>query len=135
EKILLATRQEVPHSSVVLIERVEEKADKDGKPLLVVEATIGVEKENQKAILIGKGGSMLKAIGTDARRDIEAELGLRCHLALTVAVRRSWREDNSVLDRIFLGTRALVASEGASERDVDDDDDDDDDGGQGGEDE
>lgn len=111
EKILLATRQEIPHASVVLIERIEEKRDKDGKPLLVVEATIGVEKENQKAILIGRGGAMLKGIGSDARRDVEAELGLHAHLALKVAVRPRWREDPSVLDRIYSGTRALIATD------------------------
>ena len=111
EKILLATRQEIPHASVVLIERVEEKTDRDGKPLLVVEATIGVEKENQKAILIGRGGAMLKGIGTDARRDVESELGLRAHLALTVAVRPRWREDPSVLERIYSGTRALMSAD------------------------
>jgi GTP-binding protein Era len=113
EKILLATRQEIPHASVVLIERIEEKQDRDGKPLLVVEATIGVEKENQKAILIGRGGAMLKSIGSDARRDVEAELGLHAHLALKVAVRSRWREDPSVLEMIFSGTRALITTDDA----------------------
>lgn len=110
EKILLATREEVPHATVVLVERVEEKQGKEGKPLLVVEALVAVEKENQKAILIGKGGAMLKSIGMAARLDIEAALGLRCHLALTVGVKHRWRDDAVTLDRVFQGTRALIAA-------------------------
>ena len=108
EKILLATRQEVPHAAVVLVERMAEKEKRDGTPLLVVEATIAVEKENQKAILIGKQGAMLGRIGSEARKDIEAEVGMQCHLALTVAVRHRWREDAEVLDRVFSGTRAII---------------------------
>ena len=121
EKILLATRDEVPHASVVLVERVQEKRGKGGKPLLVVEATIAVEKDNQKAILIGKQGAMLKHMGTAARHDIEAALGMQCHLALTVAVRHRWREHGETLERVFSGTRALIASVDFDPSDTDSD--------------
>jgi GTP-binding protein Era len=115
EKILLATRQEIPHATTVLVESVEEKIRPDGRTVLVVGARIAVEKENQKAILIGKGGSMLKRVGSDARRDIESLLNVRCHLSLEVAVMARWREDPRVLDRIFEGTRAMVAGTGEDE--------------------
>jgi GTP-binding protein Era len=118
EKILLATRQEVPHAAVVLIDRMAEKKGKDGKPLLVVAATIAVEKDNQKAILIGRQGSMLKHVGSEARKDVESELGIHAHLALTVIVHPRWREDASVLERIYAGTRAIIT--GVDETDSDD---------------
>jgi GTP-binding protein Era len=59
-----------------------------------------VETESQKGILIGAGGKMIKSIGTAARRAIERELGTRVHLALRVRVRRHWRADEQVLDRL-----------------------------------
>jgi GTP-binding protein Era len=66
----------------------------------VVEARMWAETESQKAILIGSGGSMVRSIGTAARREIEALLGVRVHLDLSVRVRRGWRGDEALLDRL-----------------------------------
>jgi GTPase len=95
EQILSRTREEVPHAVEVEIENVEER---DGK--FRVDAVVLVETESQKGILIGSGGRMIKAIGVGARRAIERELGGPVHLALQVRVRRHWRADERVLDRL-----------------------------------
>ncbi len=112
EKILLATREEIPHASTVIIEGVQEKARRGAPPVLVVNARLLAEKENQKAILIGKGGEMLKRIGTAARLDIEQQLGIKCHLSLQVGLHAKWRDDHAMLDRMLAGTRALIAADG-----------------------
>ena len=65
-----------------------------------------MERESQKGILIGRGGAMLKAIGSAARREIEAFLGTKVYLGLFVKVREGWREDQGVLDEIGLGKPA-----------------------------
>ncbi len=123
EKILLATREEIPHATAVLVERIEEKArDAQRGPLLVVEAVLAVEKENQKAILIGRGGAMLQRIGTAARLDIEEQIDMRCHLALVVSVLPRWREDRGVLERLFAGTRALMTAADVEKGHDDDED-------------
>ena len=111
EKILLATREEIPHASTVLIESVEEKPRKGKPPMLVVAARLVAEKENQKAILIGKGGSMLKRIGIAAREDIEKQLGVSCHLSLQVGLHARWRDDDAMLDSLLAGTRALIMAD------------------------
>jgi len=98
EQVFQQTRQEVPHATAVLIEMVE-KGESD---LSRIHATIVTDRESQKAILIGEGGRMMKAIGTAARRSIEAYLGSRVHLALWVKVKRGWRDDISVLRLIGL---------------------------------
>lgn len=72
-------------------------------PLVRIEASILVERDTQKAIIIGRGGSMLKAIGTAARREIEAFLGTRVFLGLFVKVRSHWREDPRALEQMGLG--------------------------------
>jgi GTPase len=95
EQILSRTREEVPHAVEVEIENVEEH---EGK--FRVDAVVLVETESQKGILIGSGGRMIKAIGMGARRAIERELGGHVHLALQVRVRRHWRADERVLDRL-----------------------------------
>jgi GTPase len=95
EQILHRTRQEVPHAVEVQVEEMEEHDD-----VLTVRASIWAETESQKGILIGAHGRMVKAIGTAARREIERELGTRVHLELSVRVRRSWRADESLLDRL-----------------------------------
>ena len=95
EQILIRTREEVPHAVEVEIENIEEH---DGR--FRVDAVILVETESQKGILIGSGGRMIKAIGMGARRAIERELGGHVHLALQVRVRRHWRADERVLDRL-----------------------------------
>ena len=93
--MLARTRQEVPHSVEVQVEEVEDRGD-----LLTVRALLWVETESQKGIVIGSGGRMIKAIGTAARRELERELGSRVHLDLSVRVRRSWRADDALLDRL-----------------------------------
>jgi GTPase len=85
----------VPHAVEVQVEEVEERGD-----LIAVRALLWVETESQKGIVIGAGGRMIKAIGSAARRELERQLGSRVHLDLSVRVRRSWRADDALLDRL-----------------------------------
>jgi GTP-binding protein Era len=96
EQALKRTREEVPHSVEVEVADVERRAD----GLALVRAVLWVETESQKAILIGRGGRMVRDIGTGARKEIERELDTRVHLDLTVKVRRGWRRDEGLLDRL-----------------------------------
>jgi GTPase len=100
EKILRMTRDELPYSTGVVVDSFQEQPD-----IVRIEASIFVERDTQKAIVIGKGGSMLKAIGTAARQDIEAFLGAKVFLGLFVKVRDKWREDPATLDQMGLGDR------------------------------
>ena len=95
EQVLARTRQEVPHSVEVQVEEIEERAD-----VTFVRATMWVETESQKGILIGARGKMIKAIGVAARKEIERELAEHVHLDLSVRVRRSWRADDALLERL-----------------------------------
>jgi GTPase len=95
EQVLARTREEVPHAVEVEVESIEHRGD-----LVRIEAVALVETESQKGILIGAGGRMVKAIGTAARRAIEREVGTRVHLELRVRVRRHWRADERILDRL-----------------------------------
>jgi GTP-binding protein Era len=95
EQVLKRTFQELPHAVGVVIDDVAG----DGE-LTRIDAVAWVETESQKAIVIGHGGRMIKAIGTGARRELERELATRVHLNLTVRVRRNWRSDDSLLDRL-----------------------------------
>jgi GTPase len=95
EQVLSRTRQEVPHAVEVQLEEIEQRGD-----LVAVRASLWVETESQKGIVIGAGGRMIKSIGTAARRELERELGMRVHLDLSVRVRRSWRADDALLDRL-----------------------------------
>jgi GTP-binding protein Era len=95
EQVLRRTRQEVPHAVEVQVEELEER---DG--LVAVRALLWAETESQKGILIGARGKMIKAIGVAARKELERELGTRVHLDLSVRVRRSWRGDDALLDRL-----------------------------------
>jgi len=95
EKILAATRQEVPHAIAVLIDKWE-----DGTKLLRIAATIFVERAGQKAIVIGARGSTLKSIGSAAREEIEAQFARKVFLELFVKVRANWREDPEFLNAI-----------------------------------
>jgi GTP-binding protein Era len=99
EKILLRTRQEIPHVTAVLVDRW--KTREDG--LVEIEATILVERESQKGIVIGKHGALLKAIGTEARADIEKLLNARVYLGLHVRARPDWRDDERTLHDLGLG--------------------------------
>ena len=90
EKTLLYLREEIPHGIGVTVERMEERED---KPLIHIEATIYCEKKSHKSIVIGKGGSMLRNIGTAARTDIQALLGCQIFLELWVKIRPDWRDN------------------------------------------
>ncbi len=96
EQVLLRTREELPHAVEVELDELEERED----GLLVVRARIWAETESQKGILVGAGGRMVKAVGTAARHEMEDLLGRRVHLELHVRVRKGWRRDEALLDRL-----------------------------------
>ena len=96
EQVLLRTREEVPHSVEVEIDELEERDD----GLMVVRARVWAETESQKGILVGAGGRMVRAVGTAARKEIERLLDRRVHLDLNVRVRKGWRRDEGLLDRL-----------------------------------
>jgi GTP-binding protein Era len=105
EKILMLTGEEVPYATAVVIEKFEEPASmkkmKDGKlPVTKIAAAIYCERVGQKAILIGKGGEMLKKIGTAARKDIEGLLGTRVFLELFVKVQEEWRSSRGFVEEL-----------------------------------
>ena len=110
ERILVETGEEVPYSSAVVIERFEEpepqqvQPRKKGAPaklpLTRIAAAVYCERDGQKAILIGKGGAKLKAIGTSARKQIESLLGTRVYLELHVIVEPGWRDSNSFVESL-----------------------------------
>ncbi|EMR05908.1 Bex protein [Bhargavaea cecembensis DSE10] len=88
EKVLHLTREEIPHSVAVVIERI---AKREGQETVDVSATIIVERDSQKGIVIGKRGALLKEVGTRARQDIEMLLGSKVYLELWVKVQKDWR--------------------------------------------
>ena len=96
EQVLARTRDELPHAVEVEVDELEERDD----GLVVVVARAWAETESQKGILIGAGGQMVRAIGSAARQEIEALLGTRVHLDLSVRVRKGWRRDDALLDRL-----------------------------------
>jgi GTP-binding protein Era len=96
EAVIRRTFQEVPHAVDVIVEEVERARE----GLVRVRALIWVESESQKGILVGARGRMIKAIGTAARRESERELGCQVYLDLSVRVRRDWRADEGLLDRL-----------------------------------
>ena len=108
ERILVETGEEVPYASAVVIERFEEPAAEPPRkkgtqsrlPVTHIAAAIYCERDGQKAILIGKGGSKLKEIGTGARKQIESLLGTRVYLELHVIVEPGWRESRSFIDSL-----------------------------------
>lgn len=95
EQILRRTFQEVPHAVEVVITDIEDREDDT-----IVRARAWTETDSQKGILIGKGGKMIRAVGTAARHALEQELGTKVHLDLLVDVRRRWRADERLLDRL-----------------------------------
>ena len=98
EQILEATRDEVPHSVAVVVEQM--KLRDDGK--IYVGATIYVERDSQKGIIIGRGGLMLRKIGSKARREIEYLLGEKVYLDLWVKVNEDWRNKESAIKSLYL---------------------------------
>ena len=97
EQVLRLTREEIPYTTGVLIDSFKEDTD-----IVRIQATILVERESQKGILIGRGGAMMKAIGTDARKQIEEFLGTKVFLGLFVKVKERWREDARILEEMGL---------------------------------
>jgi len=93
EQVLLATREEVPHSTTVLVEQFQE-----GTRLTRIAAAICCERDSQKGILIGQQGQMLKKIGTAARLEIERMLGMKVFLELFVKVKPNWRESRAFVE-------------------------------------
>ncbi len=96
EQVLNRTRDEIPHSVEVSVKEISERAD----GLVTIRAEIWVETESQKGVLIGKGGSKVEEIGRGARRSLEEEVGAKVHLDLRVRLRRRWRRDEGLLDRL-----------------------------------
>ena len=92
EKLILLTRQELPYATAISIDRFEE-----GERIIRIYASIFVERSSQKAIVIGKGGQLLKRAGTEARLEIESLLHSRVHLDLHVKVKKKWRDDERLL--------------------------------------
>jgi GTP-binding protein Era len=97
EKVLESTRQELPFSTAVVVDRFEEP---DAKGLMRLYCSILVERDSQKGILVGRAGDMIKRIGTAARVDLERFFQARVYLDLLVKVRSEWREDDRVLDEL-----------------------------------
>ena len=99
EQVLRRTREEVPHAVEVVVDEVRRRQQAEGD-LVEVRAQIWVETQSQKGILVGKGGRMVREIGTAARKELERELGAQVFLDLQVKVREHWRRDDALLDRI-----------------------------------
>jgi len=99
EKLLLLTREEVPFSIAVEVEEMKKRSSQD---LVEVRATVYVEKNNHKGIIIGKGGNLLKIAGSKAREELEALLGTRIYLDLWVKVKRDWRDQAGFLKQMGL---------------------------------
>lgn len=97
EKLLELTREEIPHSLAVV---VEEMTPRDSSAIVDVRAIVYVERESQKGIVIGAGGRVLKEAGVRARREAEGLLGSQINLQTWVKVRKRWRDDQSILDRL-----------------------------------
>jgi GTPase len=96
EQVLNRTRDEIPHSVEVAVSEIDRRDD----GLVTIRAEVWAESESQKAILIGGGGSKVKEMGTAARRELQRELGSPVHLDLQIRVRKRWRRDEGLLDRL-----------------------------------
>ncbi len=102
EQVLQLTRDELPHSTAVIVDRFEEPGEEN---LLRLYCTILVERESQKPIVVGKGGAMIKQSGTAARQEIARFFGARVYLDLHVKVKSEWRDDDRMLDEIGIQSR------------------------------
>ena len=105
EKVLMHTRAELPFSTAVVVDRFEEP-DRDGDAILRIYCSILVERETQKRIVIGRGGALIKKIGTEARQDLEAFFATRVYLDLHVRVRAGWRDDERILSELGITKRS-----------------------------
>lgn len=102
EQVLALTHDELPFSTAVVVDRFDEEG---GSGLLTLYCTILVERSSQKPIVVGRGGAMIKQIGTAARLELEAHFGRRVYLDLHVKVKSEWRDDERLLDEIGLQGR------------------------------
>ena len=106
EAALEGVRDELPHSLAVVVEEILPREGRpDDDPLLDVHVNLYVERDSQKAIIIGRGGSRLREVGTTARRGIEGLLGSRVHLDLRVKVAKDWQRDPNQLHRLGFDSR------------------------------
>ncbi len=96
EKILMIYKQEIPYSTEVVVTEYKE-GEKEGKPLVRIRAEIYVMRQTQKQILIGRGGSSIKSLGIQSRKDIEKFIEKKVHLELYVKVKEKWRDDDRLL--------------------------------------
>jgi GTPase len=96
EQVLRRSREEIPHAVEVMVTEIERRED----GLVEVHAEVWAETESQKGILVGRGGKMVRDVGAAARRELERELGARVYLDLQIRVRRHWRRDEALLDRL-----------------------------------
>jgi GTPase len=96
EQVLRRTREEIPHAVEVMVTDVERRDD----GLVEIHAEVWAETESQKGILVGRGGKMVRDVGAAARRELERELGARVYLDLQIRVRRHWRRDEALLNRL-----------------------------------
>lgn len=103
EKVLAHTRDELPYTTAVVIDRWEEPAEPGG--LTKIYASILVDRDSQRPIVVGAGGEMIKRVGTEARKDLEEMLDGRVFLDLHVKVRADWRDDDRLLDEMGLRRR------------------------------
>jgi GTPase len=104
EKILARTREEIPYATAVLVRNFDESKRETSKKLVVIEADILVERRSQQGIVLGAAGAQIREIGTLARRDIEELLGCKVFLSLRVTTVRKWRDNDSVLDDLGVGS-------------------------------
>jgi GTP-binding protein Era len=102
EAALEGVHDELPHSLAVVVDEIvpREEPSSDGRPFLDVRVHLFVERDSQKAIIIGKGGARLRDVGSQARRGIEALLGARIYLDLHVKVAKDWQRDPKQLGRL-----------------------------------
>jgi GTP-binding protein Era len=96
EQVLRRSREEIPHAVEVMVTEIDRRED----GLVEVHAEVWAETESQKGILVGRDGKMVRDVGAAARRELERELGARVYLDLQVRVRRHWRRDEALLDRL-----------------------------------
>jgi GTP-binding protein Era len=104
EQVMELTRQEIPYAVAVEVEEFDESERRDDGGLVRIGALIWVERESQKAIVIGKGGALLKRIGTRARQKLERLLCAKVFLRLTVKVEERWSERREALRRLGIGS-------------------------------
>lgn len=101
EKVLHRVREELPFATAAFIDEIEDRPkDKDGREVKYIQARIFVERDNQRKIIIGRHGSLIKRIGTEARKEIEVILDAKVYLDLQVRVKDNWRDSPNVLDLI-----------------------------------